>query len=299
MHLVHFAICLSVAAACGGGADPGDDAPDADPGPADPQFGDPANVVSILEGRWWGQAPSVMASATFTVGATGWYTEAMRGGQCRLLTSDAEYCGECSGWCVGDTCQPFPTYRSAGRITTTGLSAAVSMSYESGYYAVSPWPLPAELFAAGDAISVTAAGAEVPGFTVAARGVATVEPDFTGECENEWHVTRGQEGVITWDAVAGSRIRVWIPSVNNGHGLPSRAVIECEGPDTGELRIPAAMIDAMPGFVETVGCDGLSCVGVDCPPSTFARYSQATTTAGDQDIVLRVASQVTFIPYED
>lgn len=284
----------------GGGDDGGDDAPDADPGPADPQFRELPNQIAILESRW-SDATSGQVWAAFATGTTGNYTEAMRIGSCRLLTSTAEYCQTtpCTGWCIDDVCHEYPTYRDAGRITTTGLSDSISMTYQSGYYQPDSFPLPVDLFDSGDPISVTAAGAVFPGFTVSATGVATLTPQLTGECSNEWHIDRGVDAVLAWDApVGGSRIRTWIPSANNGHGLPSTAVIECEAPDTGELRVPAALIDAMPDFRETEGCSGISCVGIDCPPSTLERYAFGTTTAGGEEVVLRIASQQTFYVYD-
>jgi hypothetical protein len=90
-----------------------------------------------------------------------------------------------------------------------------------------------------------------------------------------------------------------IPSPNNGHGLPPNAVIECEGPDVGELRIPAALIDGMPDFFEADSCSGIACVSIDCPPATIARYAGATVTAGSEAVSLRVESEVTFLVHDN
>jgi hypothetical protein len=305
MRLLSSVLCVIGLAACGGGGgggdDAGDDAPDADPGPSDPQFDDTANQVIVRESRWDSSNARGDVSAVFADGLDGVMTETMRAGNCRLLTSDAAYCpGPCSGFCVDDVCHDFPTYRDAGRITFTGLSDSVSMTFSSGYYAPDSFPVPTDLFDAGDAVTASAQGADIPAFTLAATGVATLGATLSGTCENEWHIQRGQDAVIQWsDPVVGTRVRLRLPSENAGHGLPSLGVIECEGPDTGELRVPAALIDAMPDFRDVDGCGGLACVNIDCPPSTMARYSAASTTAGGAPVVLRVESEVTFIVHDN
>jgi hypothetical protein len=285
---------------CGGGGG-GDDAPDADPGPGDPDFRTLQNQVAILETRFadndYGQVWAAFASEV----DTGNYTEAMRVGNCRLLTSTAEYCQTipCTGWCIDEVCHEYPTYRDAGRITMAGLTESISMTYQSGYYQPDNFPVPTDLFRAGDPITATGAGAAFPAFSVQATGVETLAPDLTGACSNEWHIDRGQDAVLSWDSpVVGSRVRAWMPSRNNGHGLPSQAVVECEGPDTGAFTIPSAMIDAMPDFLETDGCEGVGCVGIDCPPSTLERYATGRATAGSEEVVLRLSSQTTFYVYD-
>lgn len=295
---------LLVLAACGGGGNGGDaDGPLSDAGPADPQFTDPANQILIREDLWGGSTASGEVNARFADGATGWYSEQMRMGSCRLMTSSAEYCqgpGGCTGWCIDDVCQEYPTYRDAGRITTSGLKDSVSLTFNTGYYAPDSFPIASDLFDGGDAITATAAGADFPGFTVGATGVATIEPQFTGSCHNEWHITRGQTAAIHWDSpVSGARVHLWIPSTNRGHGLPSQAVIECEGRDTGGFDIASALVDGMPDFVETEGCNGIACVGIDCPPSTIERYTTGTASAGSESVELRVSSAVTFLVYDN
>jgi len=286
-------------AGCGGGR-AGDDAPDADPGPPEPQFGERPNRVVISELRWNSQRSSGNIGATFERGGDDLYAEAARSGSCRLLTSDASYCSvECNGFCVDNVCREFPTYHSAGTIHVSGLWEPVTLTYRSGYYEIDPFPVPSDMFAEGDPITATAVGDEVPAFTISGRGVATLSANLTGACDNELHIQRGQDAVITWDKVGGSRVRLRIPSPNNGHGMPSRAVIECEGPDTGQFRVPSAMIDAMPDFVETNGCDGIACVGIDCPPSSLERYTSTTATAGTVPVVLDVESHVTFQVYDN
>ena len=302
---VSLVLCIAMMACGGGGGggdDVGDDAPDADPGPTTPLFDDVTNQVVVREARWDSAATHGDVSAVFPTGLDGLMTETMRAGNCRLLTSDAAYCpGECSGFCVDDVCHEFPTYRDAGHITFTGLSSALGMTFDAGYYAPDSFPVPTDLFDDGDAIGATASGADFGSFLLAAYGVPALTPTFAGTCENEWHIQRGQDAVLQWtNPDPGSRIRVRIPSPNAGHGLPSLAVIECEAPDTGELHVPAALIDAMPDFQEVDGCQGLACVTLDCPPSTMARYDRSsTTTAASEPVALRVESEVTFVVHDN
>ena len=295
-------VATSATAACGGsgggddgGGDDGD--ADADPGGDEPRFDEPANLISVAELAWPGIVDAQgMISAQLATGTTGLLTEVMRDGNCRLLTSDAEYCTSCTGFCVDDVCHDWPTYRDAGRITISGTTTEATLTFSSGYYAVSPFPLPDDLFAPGDAVTATAQGADVPAFTAEATGVATLEPELQGACANEVTFTRGQDNEITWaQPVAGARVRLRIPSVNRGHGLPPQGLIECEGADTGRMRIGSALLAAMPDFVEIDGCSGIACAGVDCPPAAIARYTRGTATAGSEPVTLRVESTVTFV----
>ena len=72
-----------------------------------------------------------------------------------------------------------------------------------------------------------------------------------------------------------------------GHGLPIINVMECVGPDTGSLAIPAEMTDIWPNWV-TPGV----CVGIDCPYSELARHTRqiVPTEAGDAWLTVRSSS---------
>lgn len=289
---------LAGAAACGGGdGDDPDSGPAVDAGPPDPVFGDPANLVTVLESEYRGNNATVYstARASFLTDGIELLTETMRDGNCRLLESDASYCEACTGYCVGGECQPWPTNRDAGRITVSGLRAALTLQWMQGYYGQEQFPLPADLFEPGDAITASAPGADVAGFSVEATGVAPIDPDLEGACASEVRLVDGADTIVTWSAPQpGARVRLWMPSPNNGHGLPPRAVLECEGPDTGSMRIPAPLIEAFPELITGDTCDGIACVSVDCPPSTIARYSQGAATAGDESVALRVQAEVNF-----
>jgi hypothetical protein len=288
---------LIVLAACGGGSEPG-----VDGAPPDPIFSDPDNLVTVMETSYRGETDYTYGGAGARFAGTGgdYLHETMREGSCRLLTSDSSYCVDCNGFCVDGECQDFPTYRQAGSIAITGLASAVTLTWQYGYYNPAQAPLPEDLFGPGDAVTATAPGAEVDGFTVTASGVAPIEPELGGSCASELRLTDGQDTVLSWsDPDPEARVRVWMPSPNNGHGLPSNAVIECEGTDTGSLTIPAALIEAFPALVEADTCSGIACVSIDCPPSTLSRYRSGSAAAGSEQVELRIQSDVVFYLIHD
>ncbi len=289
---------LVLTLACGGGDGGGPDAgPPGDSGSPEPQFGDPTNLISVVEAVYRVEQPFGWSgvSARFGAGETGFLTETMREGNCRLLESDASYCQECTtGLCIGGECRAYPTYRSAGRITIDGLSTGVTLSWQDGWYNVDQYQLPEDLFDAGAGITASAPGAEVAAFTVQATGVAPIDPDLEQGCDGELTLVSGQDEVVTWSEPGDGRVRLWMPSQTGAHGLPPNAVIECEGPDTGSIRIPSALIDAFPVLPRSDTCQGVACVLIDCPPSTIARHSTASAAAGDQTVELRIESQVIF-----
>lgn len=284
------------AAGCGGDGGPGPD-----PGPPDPIFDDDAgtNRVDIVEGEWPGVGQPYAGVTAWFSDTPSFLTEAARAGACRVLTSDTMYCEGCEGLCVGGVCRDWPLGRSAGTITITGLVQPMTLTWTGDYYAQSFFPM-GDLFAPGAAIGVTAAGDEVSGFGATVAGVTAIAPDLDGSCHNELHVTRGEDLAVTWpDAVAGTRVMLRLPGPNNGHGMPPRAVIECEGPDTGGFVVPASLIDVLPDLVETDACAGVACAGFDCPPSTLARYSRAAATAGAEHVTIRAVAEVDFYLFDD
>jgi hypothetical protein len=289
------AAAVIVICGCGGGGpDPGP------PDPPDPIFEASANGVDVTEGRWAGASDGWAGVSPWFSDSPSYLTEQMRSGACRLMASDVTYCEGCEGWCVSGTCVDWPAGRSAGPITIGGLSVPVTMTWMNDYYTQSPANPPDDLFDPGASITVSAPGDEVAAFTATVTGVEAVAPDLIGSCDNELHIARGEDAVLTWaDPVPGSRVRLLVPSVNNGHGMPPRAVIECEGPDAGQLAIASALIDGLPPFEHTDACAGIACEGRDCPPATVARYTRAVAAAGAETVEIRAQSKVLFYVYDD
>jgi hypothetical protein len=87
-------------------------------------------------------------------------------------------------------------------------------------------------------------------------------------------------------AAAGSDARVRLTLVSEyAHGAPYGSIVECDGPDTGELVVAAAIVERFPG----PGNCGR------CPASTLLRYTSAATTVGGETIVLVVGSELAFL----
>lgn len=293
--------------ACGGdggaGADGGLEQPDAgmlpfDAGPPDPIFGDPVNLIAVRETEMRGSFGFRLAAASAELAGvdTDYLVETTREGNCRLLESDASYCADCDGFCVADECRPWPTYRSAGRIQLTGLSVPLALSWNQGRYDPDPLVAPEDLFGDAARITASAPGDAMEGFTVGAYGVATIDPELGGTCRGALIPSEEGDTIVTWAAPEpGARVRLWMPAPTNGHGLPPPAVVECEGRDTGELRIPKALLGALPGMgpAEQI-CEGIFCAGRDCPPSTLGRYTEAEVTAGEETVGLRVQAELAF-----
>ena len=224
-----------------------------------------------------------------------WQQETMRAGSCRLLEHEPVFCSACAGLCVApEVCEPYPDYASAGALTWDGLRGAPLTLQPSPYfYASQGAQLPVDAFADDAAVTVTAAGAEVPAFTITAGGVVPLATPVGPIADDELHLDGGADVTLTWVAAAPGdpelRVRVAINANNMGHGQPYAAVIECDAADVGALTIPAAMIDAFPRTAHLEACEGS-----DCPASTITRYRRAAADAGGAPVDLVVGSQLTF-----
>jgi len=210
----------------------------------------------------------VSIGARFNDGATPQSTvwdEVMKSGDCRLLTprkfTCLEGCGS-SGACVqGDTCQPYPTSIDVGALTVNGLQTtdgkstismkAVGMSKD--YQTVDEFKYPA--FAEGDAITVSAAGsAQSPAFTLSGKGISPIKV-----LDSTIALVKGKDIDLKWTPPAtpgNSSIYVLIDITYHGG---TRAKIECETADDGELKIPAAMLDKL----QTYGLSGFPRIDVE------------------------------------
>lgn len=296
-HLIGLAICASVsaiAAACGS-----DGGPDVDAGPerdagTDPLFIDPPRfdfVVTELrssDGEGNVSSGSLVAGSAFAAERTRFHTESAREGSCRSLTYEAAFCQPfCDGVCLpGNVCDPFPTFESVGRVTLSGLRARVTITEFDGRYSADS-ATDNDVFDAGDAIELVAAGAGgAAGFSLSARGVAPLVTSIGDALE----LTDGADATVSWDPVGdGDRVRLIVRSTNAAHGLPLDHIIECEGPDSGSLAIPRALVEAFPD-----SSPSLICASVDCPASELSRYSLGETSYQGATAALLVTSQYTF-----
>ena len=215
-------------------------------------------------------------------------------GACRYLTFELGNCDppcDFSQVCTADDeCADYPAGISAGTLTVEGLGDPIAIDtddWNPGYY-WGPWDLPDDLFDAGDPISATFSGGDFPGLSLAATGVEAVDPSLFDEL---FLMEDGAAAVMTWTPGADpdACIQVKINGANMAHGLPLNDILWCEGPDTGSLTIPQALVEAFPhGETPEI------CVGHDCPPSEFTRYTRDVTSVGPGPAQLEVRSSAFF-----
>ena len=282
-------------AACGGGSSAR--TPDADPDRPDAAPGAIAGDVTVLDGGglghlWW---PPVVFGGFPDGGPPAWYRETVAAGACRVLAYQLDFCEPpCDGICVVPaTCQRWPSYRSAGVLTVTGLTEPLSLEpYGDGRYAT-PGGLKSPLFAVDATIAVEAGGDVIPAFTVTASGVRRLTVpalDATGRAI----LVDGADLTLSWpEPDTTARVHLIVHSGGAPHGTPPQYMLECDATDAGSLEIPRAAIEAMPRLGE--GCPK----GHDCAKLGIARYRRATTTTGSGEVALRVMNGANYLVVHD
>lgn len=278
-------VVATAAAACGGGSGgPGDGGAGSGGGsggasggsgggPGPRPSGDRRGEIRALEGRVYFEDTSTPRSVVdgrfLDGGEPSWHQVAMTDGACVLKTFTPQSCDPfCDGICYGpNQCAPWPTYVSAGTLTITGLKTPVSIPYAQDSWYYYPNVPPADLFDAGARIIATGTGGALPAFNVEARGVDPLVAEIQG---GKITLLPGRAHVVRWTPSGReARVRLTINSPNQSHGNPFLAIVECDVPDsTGEITVPAAMVDALPELTAF----GI-CVLRDCPASTLLRYT--------------------------
>jgi hypothetical protein len=220
-------------------------------------------------------------------------TEIARAGNCRLLVFEEDTCSppcdEGQGVCVDDACVT-PSLHSAGVITLDGLAVPLTLTPNAGaVYGQDQGGLPEDLFADDATIAASAPGDERAGFALETSGVARVTPTLDVD---QITLLEDTDTVVRWTPAAPdlARVRVQLRSNSEGATLPSDARIECEGPDTGSLRVPqqlAAMFPKMPRRP--------ICPDPYCPPSTLTRYRRTTVDTDDGEVSLEAAWEASFL----
>ena len=166
-------------------------------------------------------------------------------GDCTLSTPRAPFCSTpCGGSaaCIADdTCLAYPTARSVGTVTVTGVRAADGSSSpfelsltNNNYQALAPLAYPP--FAEGDAVTLTAGGGELPAFTLSSTGIAPLALTST-----QLALKSGQAFPLTWTKGSVSSAKIHVSLDISGHG-GTKGQIECETADSGSLTISAALI---------------------------------------------------------
>jgi hypothetical protein len=167
--------------------------------------------------------------------------EVKREGDCRLLQKQNPFCDPpCEGGqaCEHDgTCIPYPANQDVGTLQVEGLAEPSSMKPD-GVKGYSDTKLPFPMFEAGDAIEVTASGGAVPGFSLAATGVAML-----ALADEVLVLSAGKALTLAWTGAPGPA-RVAIQLNIDQHGN-SPVTLSCVVADTGSTTVPASLIDAM------------------------------------------------------
>lgn len=227
---------------------------------------------------------------------TGFHSEVMNDGTCRLLTYEPSFCDPgCEvGMCIDGICREYPVI-DAGALTVTGLAMGdvVVEPQEFPFAGYGYWAVleQADLFAAGDPVTVSAPGADFPGFEMSAAGTSPLELVLEND---EIAVPNGADYTFSWPSSPDNdaeRLRLTLNSNNQTHGGPNLAIIECDvAAADGELTIPQAMIEMFPATEHWEAC-----AGGDCPPSRALLYQRGTGGTADGGAVeLRVGSEVVF-----
>lgn len=292
-----FALVLSTA---GCSSDPGANDPDLgtmpdagtpDQGTGDPLFPAPAGSVQAVEVQTPYGMVDELTAAFFDSEKVSFHREEQRIGACRLLTFKPAQCDSfCIGVCVErNVCKPYPSRLSAGKIQYSGLKVPVSLSPQFGNYYYADPPITGDLFDAGAAVSVAAAGGEFAGFSASGIGVATLEA--TSVVDDEIKLEDTADYVFTWKPGSDprARLRLTINANNRGHGAPYEGIIECDAPDTGSLTIAKELIVPFP---DTFRWE--ICAGRDCPLSDALRYTVSEAQAGSRRVSFIVGSRRSF-----
>lgn len=257
-------VLLAASLACTTGEDdPGRTDGGADAGLGDVGNGDPEVLVGTFQVRLVAPveaSPGVDPAPGFTTvfgkvydgptPSTLIWEEVDRSGECALFTPRVPFCNSpCGGSaaCVeDDVCQAYPSARSVGLVTVTGLSSTsgpvdlelrpVANNYQNPANVTLAYPA----FAEGQVIALSAAGDLLPGFTVSAPGVGPLTL-----LDTDLRLVAGQDLGLRWSAPADSTLATVSIKLDISHHGGTKGKIECEATDDGALDIPGAMISQL------------------------------------------------------
>ena len=171
--------------------------------------------------------------------------EKVAAGGCAFFAPEPSFCDPpCEGatvCAVGGTCRLYPSSISAGDLHVAGSSPEIDLREpEPGfsYYTTENYP---NLFAPGDELTLSGEGSgDVDPFEITTRGVPGLIMPST-----ELTATEHEDMHVVWDAdersPAGTRVVLHMD--NDHHG--TRAYVECWADDTGEIVVPADVLDPL------------------------------------------------------
>jgi hypothetical protein len=276
----------STAGTSGGGSGNGTAGTGASPGDEGELLGSFKVEVTADESGPTMGTTSVLGKVTSgaTPSAVVW-EEAGAEGACRLEKPRVPFCTPSCGAdvCVeDDVCRPYPTAQSVGAVTLTGVRLLdgtsdlalkeVAKAYQPPAGTMFAYPP----FQEGDAVKVSAAGGDLPGFDLQTTGVAPMwlsNENLTLE--------EGEPLELTWEAAADPRASSIHLKLDISHHGGSKGMIECDQDDTGTLSIPAALVTELLGL----GVAGF-------PTVIVTRSASARTSVGSGDVALTIASTI-------
>ncbi|HYP91025.1 MAG TPA: hypothetical protein VEQ59_22825 [Polyangiaceae bacterium] len=173
-------------------------------------------------------------------------------GTCRLEKPRVPFCSPACGSAVcveDDVCQPYPDALSVGAVTLSGVKDAgggatltlkeVAKAYQAPAGTAFAYPP----FAEGDAVHLSAAGGDLPGFELETPGVATL---WLGSDASA--LESGKPLELAWTAAADPKASSVHLKLDVSHHGGSKGMIECDQDDTGSLTIPASLITELLGL---------------------------------------------------
>lgn len=267
----------------------------------------PSDATDTTAPDPWDLAPSQLAvtQTTFVGGTTRtvvggalWdgaqpemYALEQDGGFCRLFLGENYFCDPpcvdalCTAPDPDDVCTPYPALLSAGPLTVSGGDAELVIRPTLDGYASEE---DGARWQAGDALTFSAPGGDVPAFSTVLR---MVEPLVPATADAFDQLSLKAPLVLTWAPPTTSgeptRVRVRLQADRGQHGRAYAAILECDVPDTGRFEVPAALQERYAAD-DVWGCG-------KCPASSLTRYTKARVDAGGHAIDVRVESQLLFL----
>jgi hypothetical protein len=199
-------------------------------------------------------------------------------GQCRLLEPVATFCEPACEpgleQCLEGVCEPYPQRLPAGRLLLEADTFVQRVQPDAlhGYWA--------RLESSFAEITVSAEA-----FAVSACAVSPLVPseDWAGVLAAR---EPGQDAILRWEPEEGARVSLRMTTGAETHAGLAHAVVECEGPDTGELSLPGALLEVL--FSEGWDCG-------NCGTHALMRYRQGEAPAGEAQVRLRVSTPSYFL----
>ena len=219
--------------------------------------------------------------------------ESARAGDCVLYQWEPAFCEPActDGICHDGECKSYPDLLSAGTLRVVAGSQFIEADAGSPTF----WGqiYLEEILAApmaGVEVAFCAGGEAAGGFGAILESV----PPLLGALPDDGilELIDGDDMVVSWDADSDARVRLTLNADNEAHGLPYRAILECDAADTGQLVIPQELVEAFPAVPRP--SEPVVCAGSDCPRSQLIRYRAHQVDEPDLKVEVRVESAVEF-----